>query len=66
MKENEKIVFLQDDKLTSSFLYDAESRIYEAMVERSEWTSSPLTPDIEAYTYPQNLDSILRWTTSPL
>ena len=49
MKENEKIVFLQDEKLTSSFLYNAESRIYEAMVERSEWTSSPLNPDIETY-----------------
>jgi len=49
MVENEKIVFLEDGKLTSSFLFNAESRIHEAMVKRSEFTSPPLTPDIEEY-----------------
>lgn len=49
MVENEKIVFLRDGKLTSSFLFKAESRIHEAMVERSEKTSPPLVSDIEAY-----------------
>ena len=47
MVEKEKIVFLTDGKLTSSFLFNAESRIYEAMAERSGWTSPPLVPDIE-------------------
>ena len=49
MVEKEKIVFLKDGKLTSSFLFNAESRIYEAMAERSGWTSPPLVPDIDAY-----------------
>ena len=49
MAEKEKIVFLEDGKLTSSFLYNAESRIHEAMMKRSQMTSPPLTPDIEAY-----------------
>jgi len=35
MGEKEKIVFLTDGKLTSSFLFNAESRIYEAMAARS-------------------------------
>lgn len=49
MVENEKIVFLQDGKLTSSFLFNAESRIHEAMIRRSTSTSPLLVPDIEAY-----------------
>jgi len=49
MVENEKIVFLQDGKLTSSFLFNAESRIHEAMIRRSTSTSFLLVPDIEAY-----------------
>ena len=49
MVEKEKIIFLKDGKLTSSFLFNAESRIYEAMGERSETTSLPLVSDIEAY-----------------
>jgi exodeoxyribonuclease V alpha subunit len=49
MEEKKKIIFLEDEKLTSSFLFNAESRIYKAMVERSKWTSPPLTLDIEAY-----------------
>jgi exodeoxyribonuclease V alpha subunit len=49
MGEKEKIEFLKDEKLTSSFLFNAESRIYKAMVERSEGTFPPLFSDIEAY-----------------
>jgi len=49
MGEKEKIVFLRDGKLTSSFLFNAESRIYEAMAARSGRTSPPLVSDIGAY-----------------
>jgi exodeoxyribonuclease V alpha subunit len=49
MVENGKIVFLQDGKLTSSFLFNAESRIHEDMARRGASTFPPLVPDIEAY-----------------
>jgi len=62
MGEKEKIVFLKDEKLTSSFLFNAESRIYQAMVERSEWTSPPLVPDIESYIAKKEEDMGIRFS----
>ncbi len=49
MEQKEKIKFLEDEKLTSSFLFNAESRIYKAMVERSQYAFPPLISDIETY-----------------
>ena len=49
MEQEKKIKFLEDEKLTSSFLFNAESRIYKAMVERSQYTFPPFISDIETY-----------------
>lgn len=62
MAENGKIVFLKDGKLTSSFLFGGESRIFAAMAERSRETSPPLVPDIEAYISKKEKDMGIRFS----
>ncbi len=62
MEDTEKIVFLENDKITSSFLYNAESRIYKAMVERSKGAFSPLVSDIETYIKNKEEDMNIRFS----
>jgi exodeoxyribonuclease V alpha subunit len=49
MTDEEKIVFLENDKLTSSFLYAAEKRIYTTVSLRAHQLSPPILDDIEGY-----------------
>ncbi|MGA2107266.1 MAG: helix-hairpin-helix domain-containing protein, partial [Syntrophorhabdales bacterium] len=47
MASEDRIVFLEDEKLTSSFLYNAEKRIYTALSLRGRQFSGPILEDIE-------------------
>ena len=49
MAGEEKIVFLENDKLTSSFLDAAETRIYTAISLRGRQRSAPILDDVEGY-----------------
>ncbi len=50
MVDKEKIVFLNEEKLTSSFLYRAEKHIMAFMNQRSRMReAAPIVADIEAY-----------------
>jgi exodeoxyribonuclease V alpha subunit len=49
MVTDDRIVFLEDEKLTSSFLYNAEKRIYAALSLRGRQFSGPVLEDIEGY-----------------
>jgi len=49
MADEEKIVFLADDKVTSSFLYNAERRIYDFAAAKSLQLLRPFVEDIESY-----------------
>ena len=49
MASEDRIVFLEDEKLTSSFLYNAEKRIYTALSLRGRQFSGPILEDIEGY-----------------
>lgn len=62
MVEKDKIKFLKDGKLTSSFLFNAESHIFEKMAERSKSTSRPLVPDIEAYIAQKEVDMDIQFS----
>jgi exodeoxyribonuclease V alpha subunit len=49
MAGEDRIVFLGDDKVTSSFLYAAEKRIYAAVSQRGRHFTLPILEDIEGY-----------------
>ncbi|MGD0237426.1 MAG: AAA family ATPase [Syntrophorhabdales bacterium] len=49
MAGEERIVFLENDKLTSSFLYAAEKRICATVSLRGRQLSPPVLDDIEGY-----------------
>lgn len=49
MVQQEKIIFLNEEKLTSTYLYQAEKFIRDFLSRRSRSAQSPLTGDIETY-----------------
>ncbi|MGA3174163.1 MAG: AAA family ATPase [Syntrophorhabdales bacterium] len=49
MADQEKIAFLDEDKVTSSFLYTAEKRIHDFVSLKSSQLMRPVTDDIERY-----------------
>ncbi len=49
MAAEDKIAFLEDDKLTSSFLCSAEKRIHSEITQRGQWYTEPIVKDIEGY-----------------
>jgi len=49
MAREDKIVFLEQDRLTSSFLFAAEKRIYEIFSARTRRLSPPMLDNIEEY-----------------
>ena len=49
MASEDRIVFLEDEKLTSSFLYNAEKRIYATVSLKGRQFSMPVLDDIDGY-----------------
>ncbi len=55
MESQRKIVFLPEDKLTTSFLFMAEKTILDVMTVKTQLRSLPIVPNIEQYISEQEM-----------